>query len=102
MKIVIDDKHTIELSETKKNVLCYDIHKDEVDTDLIRRLEWSLTEKYKACFKRLKAEWDPKLAAAGIEMIPTDPDKYAELVFSQQDYKCRAMREKDISAILSS
>ena len=63
------------------------------EDDLKRRLQWVLMHKYEECFKELKAEWDPKLAAAGIDMIPTNPDKYAELVFSQADYQCRQTRE---------
>jgi len=58
-----------------------------------RRLEWILMSKYEQCFKRLKEEWDPKLAVNGVDMIPTNPDAYAKLVFSQPDYKNRSTRE---------
>lgn len=49
--------------------------------------------KYEQCFDRLKKEWEPKLKAAGVAMIPTDNDAFAQLVFSQSGYKNRKVRE---------
>ncbi len=47
--------------------------------------------------ERLKQEWvgidGGKLAKNGVSMIPTDPDKLAELIFLQQDYKDRKSRD---------
>lgn len=100
MKVSVNNEHLFELNETKKKVICYDIHQDQLDDDLKRRLEWALMEKYRGCFKRLKLEWDPKLLENGIKMIPTDPDEYAQLVFSQPNYECRAQREKNVEKLL--
>lgn len=94
MKISIDDKELFSLSEVQKQVIKNDIHADEFDADMHRRIQWVVKHKYEQCFKRLKAEWDPKLALNGVKMMPTDPEAYAELVFAQPDYKCRAGREK--------
>lgn len=94
MKIVCNDELVLELSETKKKIIKNDIHEDEFDADMKRRLAWALEEKLAACFKRLKAEWEPRLAERGVEAIPTNQEKFAELVFSQPDYCCRATREK--------
>lgn len=93
MKIAIDNKDIFELSETQKKVLCNDINADELDADMKRRVQYILMHKYEQCFKRLKEQWDPILAANGVDMIPTNPDKYAELVFAQPNYKCRKSRD---------
>ena len=97
MKISVDDQELFRLSETQKKVIKNDIHENVFDEDMKRRLQWVLTHKYERCFERLKKEWDPKLAANGVSMIPTNPDAYAELVFTQPGYKNRSKREKDLS-----
>lgn len=94
MKISVNDKHLFELSDIQKKVICNDIPEDIFDADMERRLQYILMHKYERCFARLKAEWDSKLAAKGIEMIPTNPDAYAKLVFEQEDYKCRKKRDE--------
>ena|SRR5690606_12758905 len=93
MKISVNDKELFTLSEVRENVIKNDIHADEFDADMKRRLEWVLNHKYEECFKRFKAEWDLKLAANGVEMIPTNADDYAQLVFAQPNYKDRKARE---------
>ena len=95
MKISVDDKEFFRLTDTQKKVIKNDIHEDIFDEDMKRRLHYILTHKYERCFERLKKEWDLKLKDRGIEMIPTNEEKFAELVFSQPDYKCRATREKE-------
>lgn len=96
MKISVNDVELFTLSDTQKKVMQNDILSDIFEDDMKRRLQWVLMHKYEECFKVLKAEWDPKLAANGIDMMPTDPDKYAELVFAQPNYKNRSAREKEV------
>jgi len=95
MKISVNDKELFTLNETQQKVIKNDINKEIFEEDMQRRLQWALMHKYDQCFKRLKEEWDAKLAAAGIRMIPTDKDEYAQLVFSQPNYKCKAGREAE-------
>lgn len=94
MKISIDDKELFTLSETQKKVIMNDIQKEIFDSDMKRRIQHVLTHKYEQCFERLKKEWDEKLKQNGVKSVPTDPDEYAKLVFSQPNYKCRSQREK--------
>ena len=89
MKIILDNELVLELSDIQKKVLCYDLLEEDLTKEAKRRLAWVIMDKYENCFKRLKLEWDPKLAERGIEMIPTNKDKYASLVFTQEDYKAR-------------
>lgn len=93
MKISVNDQELFTLTETQKRVIKNDINADEFDADMQRRLQYILLHKYERCFERLKKEWDIKLAKNGVSMIPTDPDVYAQLVFSQPDYRDRKARD---------
>ena len=93
MKIKINDKEILELSETQKKVICNDIMSEELEADLKRRVQYALMHKYEQCFKRLKTEWEPKLKDNGVRSIPLDDEEFAELVFSQEGYKNRSQRE---------
>ena len=86
MKISADGKDVFELSEIQKKVIKDKVASENFEEDMLRRLQWVLIHKYEQCFAALKKEWDPKLVKAGIAMIPTDPDAYAQLVFDQPDY----------------
>lgn len=87
MKITVDGVDLLELTETQKSVMKYFIHEDEFEQDMKRRISWIINQKYEACWKDFKEEWDEKLAANGVDMIPSNKDRYAELVFSQPNYK---------------
>lgn len=93
MKIMVDDKLVLELTDIQKKVIKTFIFDEEFESDMIRRVKNSLEEKYQNCFKRLKDEWDPKLEEIGISMIPTNKDEYSRLVFSQPGYKSRSQRD---------
>ena len=99
MKISVDDQEIYSLSEIQKKVIQNDILEEGFDDDMKRRLRWVLLdEKYVKCFQRLKREWEPKLEDRNVAMIPTDPDAFAQLVFSQPDYKNRSQRETEEKA----
>jgi hypothetical protein len=95
MKISVDDTELYTLTTTQKNVIKNDINADVFDDDMKRRLKYILTHKYEQCFRRLKAEWEPKLIALGHETIPTDPDAFAQLVFAEPTYKDRKTRDDE-------
>lgn len=99
MKISVNDQELFSLSDIQCKVICNQIQDDIFDVDMKRRLQWVLMHKYEECFKELKAEWDPRLIANGVKMVPTDPDEYAKLVFSQSDYKNRSQRESEAKAL---
>lgn len=92
MKISVNNQELFTLSEVQKKVIKNDIHEDEFDADMKRRLQYILMHKYDQCFERLKREWEPKLAQR-MPLIPTDKDEFAQLVFSQSDYKGKKARE---------
>lgn len=95
MKIFVENEEVYDLSETKKKVIKNDVEEDDFDEDIKRRVRWVVEHKYKQCFKRLKEEWDQKLHLLGVKSVPTDPDEYAELVFSMKEYKSRKEREQE-------
>ncbi|MGJ0429623.1 hypothetical protein [Methylobacter sp.] len=100
MKISVNGQDLFELSEIQCKVICNDIHGDIFDEDMKRRLQWVLMHKYEQCFNRLKAEWDSKLAENGVSSIPLNKDEYAQLVFSQPNYKCRKDRDLAESVVV--
>lgn len=93
MKISVDGREVGGLSETQKKVIQNDIHKDDFDNDIVRRLNWALTHKYERCLERMRTEWMPKLKSR-VDAVPTNDDDFATLVFSQPDYKCRKQRDE--------
>lgn len=95
MKISVDDVELYTLTDTQKNVIKNEIKSEILDSDLKTRVQWVLTHKYEQCYKRLKTEWDPKLELAGVQTVPTNKDEYAELVFTQPDYKDRSTRDAE-------
>lgn len=96
MKISVDDVELYSLSDMQMNVLKHKINSDFIDADLKQRLQWVLTHVYEQAFKAMKQEWDSKLVANGVESIPTEPDAYAQLVFSQPNYKDRKTRDAEV------
>lgn len=93
MKISVNDQELFTLSDTQKKVIKNDIPAEIFDEDMKRRIHYILTHKYERCFLRLKEEWDKKLSDNGVKMIPMDQEEYAQLVFSQPNYKDRSSRE---------
>lgn len=100
MKISVNDEKLYELSEIQKMVIKNDIAEEEFEEDMKRRLQYVLTHKYERCFLRLKEEWDLKLAER-FDSIPTNKDSFAQLVFSQPDYKNRTQKDAETENSLS-
>jgi len=96
MKISVNDQELFTLSETQKLVIQNDIHSDLFEDDMKRRLQYILTHKYERSFARLKDEWMNKLKVNGVQSIPLDDEQFAQLVFSQPNYKNRKQRELEV------
>jgi len=93
MKISVDAKDLFTLTEIQKKVIKNEILSEEFEEDMKRRVKYIIMHKYEQCFKRLKAEWDPKFESAKFTSLPTNKDEYATLVFAQPEYKDRSARE---------
>lgn len=94
MKISVNDVELYTLTETQKKIIQNDIPSEIFEEDMKRRLRWVLLdEKVKKCAERLRKEWEPKLLQRGVKQVPLDNEAFAELVFSQRDYKNRSQRE---------
>jgi len=99
MKISVDDKELFTLTETQKKVIMNDIPADIFEQDMCRRLHYILMDKYARCFERLKKEWEPKLKDLGVDAIPLDEAKFAEMIFSRPEYQDRKARENASSSL---
>ena len=94
MRISVDDQVLFSLSEVQKKVIMDEIDSDEFEIEMKRRLQWVLMHKYERCFQKLKDKWLDKLSSRE-HYLPTDPDKLAELIFSQKDYQDKKQRLKN-------
>lgn len=96
--IYVDGIECFKFNETKKRLLksCVARNCDCLEW-MKEKLSWILQHKYERCYERLRREWEPKLAERGLKSIPIDEEDFAELVFSQPDYKNRSQREKESS-----
>lgn len=63
------------------------------EDDMKRRLSWVLMHLYEQAFIQLKQRNEPIFLANKVDSVPTDPDKFAQLVFEQPNYKDRAARD---------
>ncbi len=95
MKILVNDECVCELNETQKKVIMNDIHADEFDADMNRRVNYIIMHKYEQCLKRLRDEWTPKLRDLKVESVPLNDDAFAEVIFARPEYKDRKARELD-------
>ncbi len=95
MKVSVNDVELFTLSPIQLQVLADAIPVSQLENDLKRRLQWVLTHKYEQAFADLKKEWDRLLPLNGVDAVPTAPDAYASLVFSQPNYKDRETREQE-------
>ena len=94
MKISVNDQELFTLSELQKKVIQNDIPSEIFEEDMKRRLKWVLVdEKYARCMERLRKEWEPRLKAEGVELLPTSDDAFAQMVFAHPQYKSRSQRE---------
>lgn len=100
MKISVDGKDLFELNDIQKKVIMNQISEDIFEEDMKRRLEWVLMHKYEECFKDFKSEWDQKLPNLGVLSVPTNPEEYALLVFSQKEYMDRKKRNSSVDILL--
>jgi len=100
MKILVNDECVCELNDTQKKVIMNDIHADEFDADMKRRVSYIVMHKHEQCMKRLRDEWMPKLRDLKVESVPLNDDAFAEFVFAQKDYKDRKAREVDAIELL--
>ena len=92
MKVTVDGVDILELSKVQEDIIKHEIPSEIFEDDMIRRLKWIVMRKHEQAFKKMKEEWDHKLEKAGVEFIPTNPDEYAKLVFSQPDYQDKDSR----------
>ena len=92
MKVSVDDQEIFTVSDVWKEVMCHDLHRDQLEEEVKRRLFWIIETKFQGCFERLYREWEEKLKER-YESIPTNIDALAQLILSQPDYLCRKGRE---------
>lgn len=99
MKIKVNEKQILELSQVQKQIIMNDIDEDEFEADMERRISWVLTHKLEQCYDRLNKEWEPKLIAAGETSLPVSKEAFAQLVFAHPEYKSKKQKKQALSAL---
>ena len=94
MKVQVDGKDVFELTPIQCKVIKNDIPEEDFQSDMERRVRYIIEHKYERCFDRLKKEWEPVLAKK-IDMVPTNKEALAELIFALPEYKDRSSRERE-------
>lgn len=100
MKISLDDEVILNFSETQKKIFQNETDASAFNEKMKAMLKHFFSQDYSHCFSNLKREWEPKLVARGFEMLPAIPEKFAELVFSQPDYRNKSQRDAETKAEL--
>jgi hypothetical protein len=96
MKISVNDQEVFSLAEWEKDVIKNDIHADDFDADMKRRLEWVLKHKAEQCYIRFEKEWLEKLRAdPTVQSIPKSKEAFVALVKSRADYKDRKAKDAE-------
>lgn len=96
MKISVDDQEIFSLLDWEKDVIKNDIHADEFDVDMKRRLEWVLRHKVEQCYNRFEKEWLEKLRLdPSVDNIPKSKAAFVAMVKARPDYKDRKGRDEE-------
>jgi hypothetical protein len=98
MRVTVDDVDLYTMSDIQKKVIQNDISADKFENVMMGQIQGILKNQYALSFKNLKQKWDPILATR-MASVPTDPDAYAQLVFSQADYLDRKARDAAAAAL---
>ena len=93
MEIFLNDQSICTLTATQEKVLKYYINSDILNDTLAHIIEKAIYHEYNVSLRLIKEEWAPQLRANGIEEAPLDDELYAQLVFSQPNYKDRKTRD---------
>ena len=100
MKVSVNDQEVFSLAEWEKDVIKNDIHADDFDADMKRRLEWVLRHKAEQCYIRFEKEWLEKLRSdPSVQSIPKSKEAFVALVKSRPDYQDRKMRDVAAKAL---
>jgi hypothetical protein len=92
--VKVDGVDCFEIDITTKQLLKSDVAKNCCCVEWSKeRFKWVLQHKYERCMERLRKEWGKKLTNNGIKELPLDDEEFANLVFSQPEYKNRSQRE---------
>ena len=86
MKFYVDSVCVLELSPVQEQILLSGIPADVFVPTMQQRVVWVINEVINGSFDSLFNKWLPILQGR-YDSLPSNPDKFAELIFSQPDYK---------------
>ena len=92
--IKVDNQELFRVKPTLRKMITQYLCNSDVEF-CKNQLKFILQHKYERCMARLRHEWEQRLAKKGMKSFPLDNDQFAELVFSQPEYKNRSQRDSE-------
>jgi hypothetical protein len=86
MKFYVDSVCVLELSPVQEQILLSGIPADVFVSTMQQRVVWVINQVIDGSFDSLFNKWLPILQGR-YDSVPSNRDKFAELIFSQPDYK---------------
>jgi len=96
MKISIDGKEILTLSETQKKVIQNDIPIEIFESDMARRLQWTVEHPCDVCYDSRKKSWMEMLKGLGVRNAPVEKLALAKAVFEHYEISIPPSKDKDL------
>jgi maltooligosyltrehalose synthase len=92
MKIFVDDTEIFTVSELMKRVIGDLFTDDCLEQEIRNRIKGSIEQLYFTALESMRKKWAERISCR-YELVPTNADKYAEIILSQKDYRSRSQIE---------
>jgi hypothetical protein len=92
MKVYLDEKEILEITQTDLDLLGHDLL--DVQGEIERRIQWVISHKCEQVFNRMKAEYTPKFLDADT-LPPKTREAFVAAVKVRADYKDRVARDAE-------
>jgi len=93
ISVSVDGEEAFKILSIKRKLIREATSTKDCYSWCVDKMKFVLLHKYERCMQRLRQEWEARLAAKGFSSVPSDDDEFANLVFSQPDYKNRSERK---------
>lgn len=97
MKISIDGKEILTLSEIQKKVIQNDIPTNIFEADMARRLSWCVEHPCDVCYESRKKGWNDTLKERGVKSAPIDKMALADEYFKHCPCDLPQGKDKELS-----
>lgn len=94
LSIKVNDVEIMQVSDDDITILANDLPKADIENEIIRRIQYIVSEKINNCQNRLFTQWLPSLRASKAT-VPTDTPSVNQEIYALPDYKDRDARDAE-------